>query len=75
MIEEIIMKTTDRLAPMVEFMDNVSKESQAVPPIIKRKLCLRKRILTKQKQSPNEVLKGRINNLNTEIKIHFVLSI
>ena len=51
---------------------NVSKESQLVPSVIKRKMSQKKRLVTKLRQNPNEMMKRRVRNLNTEIKGHFV---
>ena len=56
-IEEVLINTTDKLAPLCEFMDNVSKESQIIPSIIKRKMSHRKRLVAKLRQNPSEMMK------------------
>ena len=73
-IENILVKTTDKFAPLCKFMDNVSKESQTVPPSINRKLDQRRRLLAKLRQNPDDVIKRRVKNLNTEIKNLFIMN-
>ena len=73
-IEEILVRTIDKLAPITEFMGNVSSLSQAIPQVITRKIGQRKRLLRKMRQNPNDELKKRIKNLSKEIKEHFVMN-
>ena len=68
------MRTMDKLAPISEFMDNVSSNSQAIPSIITRKIGQRDRLLMKMRQTPSEELKKRMRNLTKEIKYHFVMN-
>ena len=65
-IEEILIKTTDKLAPMCEYMDKVSSKSQAIPTVVNRKLHQRKKLLARLRQNPNEELRKRVKNLNVE---------
>ena len=41
-IEKILVRTIDKLAPITEFMDNVSSKSQVIPRAIVRKIGKRK---------------------------------
>ena len=73
-IEEILIRTTDKLAPLSEHLDNVSAKSQEIPKIIKRKMRKRKDLLRKMKEDPSEELRKRVKNLNIEIKNHFTMN-
>ena len=73
-MEEILTKVSDIVAPISEFTDNVSSKSQIIPMAIKRKISLRKRLITKLRQNPTDDLKKRVKNLNIEIKYHFNLN-
>ena len=69
-----VINSTDKLAPITEYTDNVSSTSRVTPTIIKRKINSRKKLLTRLRHNPNEELKSRVANLSTEIKHHFYMS-
>ena len=73
-IEEMLIRTTDKLAPLCEYLDNVSAKSQEIPKIIKSKMRKRKDLLRRMREDPSEELRKRIKNLNTEIKSHFAMN-
>ena len=68
------VRTTDKLAPLCEFLGNVSSKSQEIPKVIKSKLRKRKDLVKKMREDPSEELRKRVKNLNTEIKCHFTMN-
>ena len=52
-IEEILIRTTDKLAPLCEFLGNVSSKSQEIPKVIKSKLRKRKDLVKKMREDPS----------------------
>ena len=70
-LEELLLTAADLVAPIKSFYDNVTSSNQPNPSIIKKKLTNRKKLLAKLRQNPNEELKGRLMNLNKEIKDHY----
>ena len=42
-----VINSTDKLAPITEYTDNVSSTSRVTPTIIKRKINSRKKLLTR----------------------------
>ena len=69
--ENELVTIIDELIPYVPFINNQSKKSQEAPPLIKRKLNLRKNLLKKLKSNPSNVLRDRVKNLNVEIKQYY----
>ena len=69
--ENELIPIVDNIVPIVPFKQNITVSSQKMTPVIKNKINQRNRLLKKLKISHNSVLKGRINNLNCEIKLHF----
>ena len=59
---------SDMVAPITEYTSNESTISKQIPNIIRRKMRLRKRLLYKLKTRPDDDLKKRLKNLDTEIK-------
>ena len=63
-LEEILVKTTDQIAPIKEYSNNMTTKSQITPTVIKRKISQRQRLVARLKQNPTVELKGRVKNLN-----------
>ena len=71
-IENKLIRIVDVVAPMVEFKNNLSADSQKTTATIKHKLNLRKRLLKKLRTTNNkDGMKSRINNISQEIKQHY----
>ena len=72
-IEEILISTVDKLAPITEFTENVSTKSQVTPSIIKSKMRQRNRLLAKLKQTPiDSKLCNRLKVLNGKINLDWL---
>ena len=67
-LEDQLSSVAETVAPTVEFMNNVTIKSQTLPTQVKRKMRLRKRMLSSLKEAPNDELKRRLKNLDVEIK-------
>ena len=72
-LESLLLPVIDNIAPITPFKNNVTVASTEVPDVIKRKLNLRKRLLKSLKTNKTNVLRDRVNNLNVEIKRHFLI--
>ena len=70
LFESTLLPIIDILAPLTLY---TKKESSNKPPspIIKSKINARRKLLNKLKLNPSNPLRGRIKNLNIEIKSHF----
>ena len=69
--ENKMISVIDKLCPMEQFVANNTIASLKIPPTVKNKLNLRKRLLKRLKVTKDELIKLRINQLNIEIKNHF----
>ena len=68
--ESKLVGVVDVLVPSVPFINNAVRNHKT-PKTIKNKLNLRKRLLRKQRISPNLVPKNRIIQLNVDIKTYY----
>ena len=71
LFENTLLNLTDKLAPLEQIIENNKQNSNVTSLNIKRKICLRRRLLNKIKNEPSNTLRDRIKNLNVEIKLHF----
>ena len=67
-----LVELADLVAPMEEFIDNKTTESDTQSPIIKRKINLRKRLLQRLRLNPTNELRQQVKNLTKEIKVHYI---
>ena len=70
-MENILVKVSDKIIPLAKCSRNSTKESLKTPPVIKRKMNLRKKLIRKLRVEHDLVVKQRVKDLNTEIKHHF----
>ena len=68
--EQDLLSVVDQIVPIVEFVNNSVKNVET-PCFIKRLLNTRKRLLRRQKTSPNACTKEQIKQLNIQIKGHY----
>ena len=69
--ENNVIEIVDKLCPLVPFIANSTTASIKVPPAVKSKINLRKRLLKRLKLNKDSLTKIRISQLNIEIKNHF----
>ena len=69
--ESVLLPVIDKIAPLVQFSNNLTVKSLKPSSVIKTKLNLRKRLLKPLKNNPSNVLRDKIKNLNFEIRQHF----
>ena len=69
--ENTLIEIVDNLVPLQLIKTNHSHPSQNLNAIVKRKINLRKKLLSRLKQNPNNDLRDRIKSLNFEIRNHF----
>ena len=74
-IENKLVEVADLVAPLRITTGNNTKESLNIPPIIKRKMNQRKKLIARLRLNPDPNLKQRLGNLNVEIKNHFYIEI
>ena len=72
--ENNLINVIDKMCPMEQFVANNTIASLKVPPTVKNKLNLRKRLLKRLKVTKDQSIKLRINQLNIEIKNTFMQS-
>ena len=70
-MEQKLIEVTNTVAPLVEFTENQATSIIKTSSHIKRKMKLRKRLISQSKSMIDPTLKSRIKNLNYEIKSHF----
>ena len=71
LLENYVINVVDNLAPLVPFVNNSIVKPHKHTETIKRKLNLRRRLLKKSKVVKDNVTRDRINQLNSEIRLHF----
>ena len=66
-----MLRVADKVAPVTQFTNDISTNSKTIPIQIKRKMAMRRRMLSRLRANPDSELNKRLKNLNAEIRNHF----
>ena len=69
--ENNLISIVDKLCPLEPFIANTTLKSISIPPFVKNKMNLRKRLLKRLKITRDQTINVRIKQLSMEIRNHF----